>query len=52
MGWDPMTPSAGKGERILVMDDEESILEVTSEILTLFGYDVEGARDGKGALSK
>ena len=39
----------GKG-RILLMDDEESILEVTGEVLTYLGYEVEVARDGLEAL--
>jgi len=43
------TPVGGKG-RILLMDDEESILEVTGEVLTYLGYDVEVARDGLEAL--
>ncbi len=47
-----MTPSVGKRARILVMDDEESILEVTREILEVFGYEVETSRDGEEALSK
>lgn len=39
----------GKG-RILLMDDDESILEVTSEVLVYLGYEVEVARDGNEAL--
>jgi two-component system cell cycle sensor histidine kinase/response regulator CckA len=39
----------GKG-RILLMDDEESILEVTGEVLTYLGYTVEVARDGEEAI--
>ncbi len=39
----------GKG-RILLMDDDESILEVTSEALTYLGYEVETARDGSETL--
>ncbi len=38
--------------RILVMDDEESILEVTSEILRVFGYEVGVATSGEIALEK
>jgi CheY-like chemotaxis protein len=49
---DQMIPSVRKGARILIMDDEESILEVTSEILRVFGYEVEGSRDGEEALRK
>ncbi len=47
-----MASSDGNGARILLMDDEESILEVTSEILRVFGYEVESARDGEEALNK
>jgi CheY-like chemotaxis protein len=36
--------------RILVMDDEESILDVTSEILRVFGYEVGVATSGEMAL--
>jgi two-component system, cell cycle sensor histidine kinase and response regulator CckA len=38
--------------RILVMDDEESILDVTSEILRVFGYEVGVATSGEMALEK
>ncbi len=37
---------------ILIMDDEESILEVTSEVLHELGYMVDLARDGQEALDK
>jgi len=47
-----MTKSAKVGARILIMDDEDSILEVTSEILTEHGYIVEVSRDGAEAVSK
>ncbi|MBI5571639.1 MAG: response regulator [Desulfomonile tiedjei] len=39
----------GKG-RILVMDDDEMILDVASELLTTLGYQVEAARDGAEAI--
>lgn len=42
-------PGEGRG-RILLMDDEESILEATSEVLTYLGYEVVTARDGVEAL--
>jgi CheY-like chemotaxis protein len=38
--------------RVLIMDDEESILDVTSEILRVFGYDVGVATTGEEALEK
>ena len=36
--------------RILLMDDEESILEATGEVLTYLGYEVEAAGGGLEAL--
>jgi PAS domain S-box-containing protein len=44
------TVVAGTG-RILLMDDEESIREVASEILSTLGYEVELARDGGEAIT-
>jgi signal transduction histidine kinase/ActR/RegA family two-component response regulator len=38
-------------ERILVMDDEESLLKLLRTILTRLGYDVEVARDGAEAIA-
>ena len=40
---------AGKG-RILLMDDDESILGVTRDVLTHLGYEVVFARDGLEAI--
>jgi PAS domain S-box-containing protein len=41
-----------KGEgRILVMDDEESILVVAAQALKKAGYEVDTARDGAGAVA-
>jgi two-component system cell cycle sensor histidine kinase/response regulator CckA len=34
-------------KRILLMDDEESVLEATGEVLAYLGYDVEVARNGE-----
>ncbi len=42
--------SAVKG-RILVMDDEEGIRSLLSEMLTMKGYDVVTAKDGKEAIT-
>jgi len=42
-------PLAGKG-KVLVMDDEEIIKEVTSRMLDYLGYEVNFARDGAQAL--
>jgi PAS domain S-box-containing protein len=49
------TPSAstlarGSGELILVVDDEDPILTVTSRTLQAFGYKVLTALDGAGAI--
>lgn len=41
----------GKG-RILVMDDEDMVLRVLSQMLTAIGYEVVSARDGGEALEK
>jgi signal transduction histidine kinase len=40
----------GVGKRVLVVDDEESILQMISEVLTRNGYRVDVARDGESAL--
>jgi CheY-like chemotaxis protein len=40
---------ASKG-KILLMDDEQIILDVTKEVLAFLGYDVVFARDGQAAL--
>ena len=42
-------PLAGKG-RVLVMDDEEIIRDLTGELLSHLGYEVESARDGAEAI--
>lgn len=41
----------GKGETILVIDDEASILTITSQTLQAFGYRVLTATDGADALA-
>jgi len=46
---EPCKRAMGKG-RVLLMDDEESILEVTGEVLQYLGYTVETARDGEEAV--
>ncbi len=40
---------AGKA-KILLMDDEQIILDVTNEVLTFLGYDVLFAMDGTAAI--
>jgi PAS domain S-box-containing protein len=42
----------GRGELILVVDDEENIREITRATLEKFGYSVETADDGEDALRK
>ena len=40
---------SGKG-KVLLMDDEQIILDVTGEILTFLKYDVMSAKDGQAAV--
>lgn len=44
-------PVLGRGECILVVDDESSLLEVTRQALVAFGYRVLPASDGGEALA-
>jgi CheY-like chemotaxis protein len=39
-------------KRILVIDDDESVLESTARILKLEGYNVDTAKTGKEAIEK
>jgi CheY-like chemotaxis protein len=41
----------GNGQTVLVVDDEVSILSITSQTLQAFGYRVLTARDGADALA-
>ena len=41
----------GRGERILVVDDEEALVAVTSEVLKHIGYEPVGCSDGAAALA-
>ena len=45
-------PLEGGGRRVLVVDDEEAIRQVTAEALTRHGFVVETAVDGAEALEK
>jgi two-component system cell cycle sensor histidine kinase/response regulator CckA len=45
------TAPAGSG-RILVMDDEELIRDVATEILRFMGYEVESCADGRDAVER
>jgi signal transduction histidine kinase len=40
----------GGSERLLVVEDDESLLQVTSELLSEFGYQVTAARNGAEAI--
>lgn len=44
-------PVTGTG-RVLIMDDEEFILQVTTDILESLGYEVDVAHDGEEALER
>ena len=41
----------GRGERVLVVDDEEALVAVTSEVLKRFGYEPVACSDGQAALA-
>ncbi len=43
-------PLEGAGKKVLVIDDEESILQMVGEALGRCGYDVDVASDGETAL--
>jgi PAS domain S-box-containing protein len=42
----------GHGERVLVVDDEEALMAVTSETLKRLGYEPAAFRDGAAALAE
>ncbi len=48
---EPVNLPRGNGETILVVDDEASILTITSQTLQAFGYSVVTASDGTEALA-
>jgi PAS domain S-box-containing protein len=41
----------GRGERVLVVDDEETLVTVTAEVLKHIGYEPVGCSDGAAALA-
>jgi signal transduction histidine kinase len=41
----------GRGERVLVVDDEEALVAVTAEVLKHIGYEAVGCADGTAALA-
>jgi len=47
---DPRRAKEGQGKRVLVVDDEESILQMVRETLAQNGFEVDIARDGETAL--
>src|SRR4051812_2133094 len=50
---DPRAPMLrGRGERVLVVDDEEALLAVTCESLRRLGYEATGFADANAALSE
>jgi PAS domain S-box-containing protein len=44
------TPPRGKGERVLLVDDEASLLTATAEVLSRLGYEPVSFSDGHAAL--
>src|SRR5207247_177042 len=48
---EPESLPRGHGETVLVVDDEESVLEVVQQTLENFGYNVVTARNGQQALA-
>jgi two-component system, NtrC family, sensor kinase len=48
----PQTAAEGTGRKILIVDDETSILELVTIALQMHGYEVETLSDGKAALEK
>jgi PAS domain S-box-containing protein len=49
---DKTLPPAGNGERVLVVDDEESILAITHAALSDYGYEVLTAGSGPEAITR
>ena len=43
---------SGHGRKVLVIDDEEPILQMVSEVLSRSGYEVDVASDGESALKR
>jgi PAS domain S-box-containing protein len=44
-------PPHGNGEVVLVVDDDATVLSMTTQTLVAFGYNVVGAEDGAQAIS-
>ncbi len=47
----PAEPPLGHGERVLLVDDEQAVQEITRAILIKYGYQVFSASDGTEALA-
>jgi len=47
----PPQQSVSRAARILLMDDEDMVLEVTTMILRKLGHDVDQAHDGEAAIA-
>ena len=50
----PQSPAmtlSGRGRRVLVMDDEEAVLDVTAAMLQYLGFSVDKSRDGREAVA-
>jgi two-component system NtrC family sensor kinase len=48
----PTAAREGQGKRVLVIDDEDTIVQMIKEALTLRGYRVDVALDGESALRR
>ena len=46
-----MLPAQGRGETVLVVDDEPDVAQVLADALTRAGYTVETAANGRDALT-
>lgn len=46
----PTEPPRGNGEVVMVVDDDSTVLSMTTQTLTAFGYTVVGAEDGAQAI--
>jgi signal transduction histidine kinase len=48
----PLSAHEGAGKKVLVIDDEDAILQMVRETLSVHGYEVDVARDGESALNR
>jgi signal transduction histidine kinase/ActR/RegA family two-component response regulator len=48
----PVNGHEGAGKKVLVIDDEDAILQMVRETLSVHGYEVDTARDGESALNR